>query len=508
MNNDIYDIGFVCGMTHNIGNNLTNYALYQYLCDLELNVLPILVPLEFEPEGNNPSGVFDLFINNPFDEFVYSNDKDVQLNDICQKFIVGSDQVFRLDVIEQTNYHMLCDWINSTRYKIAYAASFGLDRFMGSKVQTDKTRYLLHRFQKLSLREKTGVEIIKNKFGLEAEWVLDPVFLCDREHYINMAKQGQNRIPNTKYIGAYLLDSTIDEEKIITHLGKKINVDKFLTIFDAEWKYYEFNQELNSLNNPKIEEWLAMINNCDFFVADSYHGMCFALMFHKPFCIVFPKDNSRGLTRIETLLKLLNLEDRLVCSYEEFLEKQIHLKEINYEKVDKILTKEIYRSKQWLNEALKEGDNFNCEYNTFDYFIDELKKVNKLKSLLYHTRNELFMTNKKLLHDVKNFKKGAKKDMTIVCWGTGLCFRNNCKLIKKYYPLKYVCDNDPDKWGTTIADGVTCISPQKLKEMEDVLVIVSVDNIGYAFEIINQLLAMGINNFDHIYNWIKFMEDK
>ena len=39
--NITYDIGLACVINLNIGNNLTNYALYQYLSDLGYHILLI-----------------------------------------------------------------------------------------------------------------------------------------------------------------------------------------------------------------------------------------------------------------------------------------------------------------------------------------------------------------------------------------------------------------------------------------------------------------------------------
>ena len=51
---------------------------------------------------------------------------------------------------------------------------------------------------------------------------------------------------------------------------------------------------------------LAHIKNCEFVMTDSFHGVCFAIIFNKPFAVYINKD--RGASRFYSLLKLLHLE--------------------------------------------------------------------------------------------------------------------------------------------------------------------------------------------------------
>lgn len=93
----------------------------------------------------------------------------------------------------------------------------------------------------------------------------------------------------------------------------------------------------------------------------------------------------------------------------------------------------------------------------------------------------------------------------IVCWGTGVSFRRNINAIKKAYDLKYVCDNDSTKWNTFVHEGIKCISPDELKKMKNVFIIVSVDSVSANYKIVHQLMDMGITKFDHVTNWLEYV---
>ena len=100
-------------------------------------------------------------------------------------------------------------------------------------------------------------------------------------------------------------------------------------------------------------------------------------------------------------------------------------------------------------------------------------------------------------------EKHQKED--IVVWGTGDIFLKNYSTIRKFYELRYVCDSNPEKWGKEIVSNVTCISPNELKTMENVIVVISVGSAAVCTEIIKQLVEMGISDFDYIQNWMDFV---
>lgn len=100
---------------------------------------------------------------------------------------------------------------------------------------------------------------------------------------------------------------------------------------------------------------------------------------------------------------------------------------------------------------------------------------------------------------------GGKNTMQVIGWGCGGCFQRNLPHIKKCTEMKYVCDNDPGKWGQEIAEGIQCISPDQLSKMQqiqDVFVVIFVDDISSAFEIASGLPALGVLNFTHVSNWL------
>lgn len=100
----------------------------------------------------------------------------------------------------------------------------------------------------------------------------------------------------------------------------------------------------------------------------------------------------------------------------------------------------------------------------------------------------------------------TRNHMHIVGFGAGECFRRNREMITKLCDLKYVCDNSPEKWGQKLGNGIICISPKQLSEMENLLVVIMVDSVKTSFDIAKELQNMGIYNYTHIQNWLSAIE--
>ena len=97
-----------------------------------------------------------------------------------------------------------------------------------------------------------------------------------------------------------------------------------------------------------------------------------------------------------------------------------------------------------------------------------------------------------------------KKKYKYVAWGAGVEFRKTIGKVKDICDISLVCDNNRGIWGEEITDGVKCISPDELKEIEDVFVIIMTESYKTAFSISSQLLDMGISDYDIVGNWLKY----
>lgn len=501
-----HDIGLVCIMNHNYGNNLTNYALYQYLCDLGKRVMMIDLPKNVKfvlPKDR--SDRMELFLEPPYPVYdlpvqvEYKQDL-MQFNSMCDVFMVGSDQIWRSMFVEGTDFYTCLDWVEPRKYKMSYGTSFGVGTFEKEGGTRKKFEMYLKRFQKISVREESGCALLKNEFDIDSVCVLDPVWMCDRSHYEVMASKGMMRIPKGSFIGSYMLDPDREKESAIQYLSERYCSEAPLVIYDAMEHADGTCDEisLKGMEHASVEEWLAVILSCEFFITDSFHGVCFALIFQKKFCAIY-QNSWRGIERIQNILGKLGLEDRLLTEPTNEAVESLYRKEIDYDTVNKILDRERALSDQWLREALEEQKSLTIESSSAEEQERMLKEI-------YKGRHELYLAKKEAQKNMVHVKEGDKKSMEMIGWGTGGSFRRNIDKVKEYSDIRYVVDSRPDKWGKQFADTLTCISPEQLKEMKNVTVLIMVDSTVSAFQIVEQLMGMGIYSFEYVDNYLKFIE--
>ena len=101
---------------------------------------------------------------------------------------------------------------------------------------------------------------------------------------------------------------------------------------------------------PKVEQWLRGFMDADFVFTDSFHGMVFAIIFHKPFAVV--ANASRGLSRFESLTSLLGLGDRLVSEKERSRLPEMD-RDVDFDRVEERLCGFRTVSEEFLFSALE-----------------------------------------------------------------------------------------------------------------------------------------------------------
>jgi hypothetical protein len=276
--------------------------------------------------------VTDLAAARPFTgPFIYSNIKlfvnarndtdEILIQDGFDAYIVGSDQVWR-PAFTSRLYDYFLDFTNEANVKrIAYAASFGTDEWEFTSEQTSHCASLLRKFDAVSVREKTAVQLCKNHFAVHAELVLDPTLLLQKEDYFSLINKSSSK-KREKYSMAYVLDMNPDKYQIMRDVSEELQCKgKLITIRrdlqNKEWELYENYYHLS------VESWLSQFAQASFVITDSFHGCVFAILFNKTFVAIENKE--RGSSRFLSLLDMLDLKDRLVNSYDDFLHKKAAL---------------------------------------------------------------------------------------------------------------------------------------------------------------------------------------
>lgn len=256
--------------------------------------------------------------------------------------VVGSDQTWRPQYVPNI-FHYYLDFlpINFNGKRVSYAASFGTDEWEYDSVQETICKELISRFDGVSVREDSGVNLCRNHFGKESVSVLDPTLLFNGSYYIERLKLQQTC---KDFVAAYWLDITPGKNSIADYLSKLFD----LPVIEVN-QIKESKAKDNIQPTVSIETWLQKSLSARFVVVDSFHAMVFAILFHKNFLVLGNKE--RGLSRFESLLDKLSLSDRLVTSSSDISEKLIY-KEIDWNEIERKLQELRNNSLVFLKEAV------------------------------------------------------------------------------------------------------------------------------------------------------------
>lgn len=355
----------------NYGANLTAYALQQLIKDSFL-----LDNSDFQQNLRDSAQNFhQIFAKNYLKTSTICRNTSsfLNLNKNCNIFIVGSDQVFRPHLNKRISDTFLLEFANVKTKKIAFSASFGKDKesFLNetSKEKLQQIKSSLKTFDFISVREKSGVEICKDVFDVDSELIIDPVFILEKSKYDNL-------IHNSKKDFSGKIVSCMFEKKDNA-------LDKFL-----KDKYKKNVIELWA-SNLSVEDWLNAIKNCDFLVTNSYHAMCFAIIFNKPF-IALSKDMGAS-ARFESLFEMLNIKDQSINDIKEIYERNC-IFEVDYDVVNKLIEEERQRGLDFLKMALEAPvqvtpEKVEARMKYLEYKVCELEQQATLK---YQIKKELW----------------------------------------------------------------------------------------------------------------------
>lgn len=221
--------------------------------------------------------------------------------------IVGSDQIWRPKYYNDIENTYLAFTENWNIKRLSYAASFGTDQWEYTPKQTQRCKYLIQKFNAISVRELSAVNLCQQYFGVKAQHVLDPTMLLSKEDYIKLIETAKTpKSPGDMF--AYILDETPEKDELVNKIAK----ERGLKPFSIKPQIENTNTSLEEPLQPSVEQWLRGFYDAKFVVTDSFHACVFSILFNKPF-IVYGNE-SRGLSRFESLLHMFSLEDRLTSN--------------------------------------------------------------------------------------------------------------------------------------------------------------------------------------------------
>lgn len=270
--------------------------------------------------------------------FQYDSEfRDYTINHQLEALIVGSDQVWR----PMYNQSLLRSFLDFTKdlqvRRIAYAASFGVDYWEFNEEHTEQAKKMIDKFNGISVREISGVDLCKKYLNVNAVHVLDPTMLLDKEDYVHLVKEENEQISKGNLF-TYILDKSDEKKLIIDKIALELDLQPFSSMPNNDIDIY-----------PPVTRWIRSFMDAEFVVCDSFHGAVFSIIFNKPFLIIGNRE--RGISRFDSLLNTFGLCDRMLNDYAD-----IHLmvnSPIDWKTVNKIRVEMKESSINFLKSYLK-----------------------------------------------------------------------------------------------------------------------------------------------------------
>ncbi|MEX6374433.1 polysaccharide pyruvyl transferase family protein [Providencia hangzhouensis] len=153
----------------------------------------------------------------------------------------------------------------------------------------------------------------------------------------SIASSNNQRKPTIVY---YKLDITKDFKNKLKKISNTLNIQT-KNIYYSEGIFY--NKYIN------VTSWLEQIKNSTLVITDSFHCVCFSIIFNKNFVCI--KNKNRGESRLFSLLGSLGLTDRFIT--EDELDTCLeNIQDIDYTKINTIIEEQRKNSLTFLINAL------------------------------------------------------------------------------------------------------------------------------------------------------------
>ena len=290
---------------------------------------------------------FEQFITHS--ETLYNNATIAQSNDVYDTFVIGSDQVWGLDLLPFSAYYG--EFATPDKKVISYAASSSIKQ-LPPKAEKLFMRKLT-RLNDISVREKTLKDYIERITDKKAQVVLDPTFLLSPDEWLKIANLAP--VPNKPYIFCYFLGEKAawQREKARAYADKYGYELVHLPYIMRTIRPADSVLKGQGLYNVGPREFIALIHNAQCVFTDSFHGMAFSINFGKNF-YAFDRDDKSGTNsmnaRITDTLDMLGLTNRHITDKNAELNDSA----IDFTRAHEILQTEKQLSAQWLLHALTE----------------------------------------------------------------------------------------------------------------------------------------------------------
>ena len=268
---------------------------------------------------------FDAFMNE-----YYKISSRREISSDYDVYIMGSDQIWNPKITKGFDgyYFGYFPFSKGERKYVAYAASMETNHL--SESAKEYLRKALNNFDAIGVREIQLADLLRPLTDKDVQVVLDPTLLVtssfwnrfvgkrplEEKYVLVYQARGESRI--TKKIANYIANQL--EALVVTVSGLTYSRSKWMLHTESPWDFVNW------------------FRYADCVVSSSFHGTAFSIVFNKPFYSV---RSGRGDTRENSLLRRLNLRDRLIDINSLPIYQDIDYKHVN-DRLDKYRKESLY----------------------------------------------------------------------------------------------------------------------------------------------------------------------
>ena len=213
----------------------------------------------------------------------------------------------------------------------------------------------LNRFDGISVREEKTRDILSDFTEKEISVVLDPTLTIDEEYWNRAASR---RCISEPYLLCYILDTPEKHYINVKDIARKHGISRIVFIntdfIDKAVRSFSYYHGEDYKGTVGPSRFLSLFKYADVICTDSFHGVCFSIVFRHQFYILIRDDlgidNEKTYDyRLTDLLKRLSLGDRFVKRNADINA----VKDICWDEVETSLKSERERSREYLSGILK-----------------------------------------------------------------------------------------------------------------------------------------------------------
>ena len=288
----------------------------------------------------------------PMTKMLYKSNQELKNNPgDYDVFIAGSDQIWNPDIFKYDLSYFL-DFVPPYKKKISYASSFAKKTFV-SKFKKQCIS-LLNEFEYISVREQSGIEIVKELCSKQAKIVLDPTLLLDINDWRLITEKSSKKSCDFSGILCYVMPGDKKVTDTIEKIAQKIRKETGLSIMRLGIKEFEKLKhpwrECDTTASPS--DFVSYFIGAKYVITNSFHGTAFAINFEKNLIVPYNTELSSKDAIHERIISLLHLVEATNVLW-PVSEKYTCYKKYNMQRSSELLKSHRVQSLSYLRTALE-----------------------------------------------------------------------------------------------------------------------------------------------------------